>query len=290
MKQKKQRSDSYFRDVMQDLVSRKLVLAGMIVLALMVLCVIFLPPLLHLDPYTSYIEGGFNQRPSAEHWLGTDRTGRDIFARLVYGGRVSLTVGVLSTLVSMLIGIPLGLLAGYCRGVVETVVMRCADVFMSFPSMVLILVLVSVLGPSLTTITVVLGVLGWTNFARLIHSKVLSVREKEYIESARCIGAKNGEIMLRYVLPNVFSPCLIVMTFRTASSILMEAALSFLGLGVQPPIASWGNLMYDAQSIVVLSTQPWVWVPPGLCLILTVVSINFLGDGLRDALDPKQTR
>lgn len=283
----KNKKSSYMRDVIERFMSHKLAVIGLIVLLLMIIAVIFLPSILDLDPYTSYMIGGFNQKPSAEHWLGTDRTGRDIFARLVYGGRISLTVGILSTLISMLIGIPLGLLAGYFRGWVEIIIMRIADIFMSFPSMMLILVLVSVIGPSVVSITVVLGILGWTQFARLIHSRVLSIREKEYVESAKAIGTKNGKIMSKYILPNAFAPCLITMTFRTASSILMEASLSFLGMGVQPPTASWGNLMYEAKSIVVLSTQPWTWIPPGICLVITVLSINFFGDGLRDALDPK---
>lgn len=283
----KNKKSSYFRDVVERFMSHKLAVAGLVVLLLLILAVIFLPSIMDLDPYTSHMIGGFNQKPSAAHWLGTDRTGRDIFARLVYGGRISLTVGILSTLLSMVIGIPLGLLAGYFRGWAEIIIMRIADIFMSFPSMMLILVLVSVIGPSVVSITVVLGVLGWTQFARLIHGRVLSVREKEYVESAKAIGTKSGKIMSKYILPNSFAPCLISMTFRTASAILMEASLSFLGMGVQPPTASWGNLMYEARSIVVLSTQPWTWVPPGICLVITVLSINFFGDGLRDALDPK---
>lgn len=278
---------SYWRDAFQRFSESKLAVISGIFLILLILAVVCLPSILSLDPYTSYAAGGFNQKPSALHWLGTDRTGRDIFARLVYGGRISLLVGIVSTLVAMAIGIPLGLIAGYYRGAAEAVIMRMVDIFMSFPAMILILVLVSVIGPSVISIIFVLGVLGWTRFARLMHSKVLSVREEEYVEAARAIGTKDLGIMLRYVLPNSFVPCLIAVTFRTAASIMMEATLSFLGMGVQPPIASWGNLMYDAQSIAVLSRQPWVWIPPGLCLVLTALSINFVGDGLRNAFDPK---
>ena len=286
-KQVKQKQSSYVRDVAGRFLAHRLAVIGLVLLMLLVIAVIALPPLLRLDPYTSYFEGGFNQAPSSLHWLGTDRTGRDIFARLVYGGRVSMVVGILSTLISMAFGIPLGLLAGYYRGSVEAVIMRLVDIFMSFPSMMLILVLVSVIGPSIHSITIVIGVLGWTQFARLIHGRVLSVREEQYVESAKAIGTKNRQVITRYILPNSFAPCLIAMTFRFASAILMEVSLSFLGMGVQPPTASWGNLMYDAQSIVVLSRQPWTWLPPGICLIITVLSINFFGDGLRDALDPR---
>lgn len=282
-----QKKNTYAREVVERFASHKLAVIGLIFLIFITLTVYFLPFILKLDPYTSIIEGGFNQKPSSAHWLGTDRTGRDIFARLIYGGRVSIRVGVLSTIISMMIGVPLGLLAGYYRGIWEVIIMRLVDVFMSFPSMMLILVLVSVIGPSINSITFVLGFLGWTQFTRLVYSKVLSVREKEYVESARAIGTRDWQIIIKYILPNSFAPCLITMTFRAASAILTEASLSFLGMGVQPPTASWGNLIYEAQSVIVLSKEPWVWIPPGICLLLTVLSINFFGDGLRDALDPK---
>ena len=286
-KVKKQKKESYFTDVFGRFKAHKLAMFGLIVLILEVILVLVLPVIMNLDPTSSDKAGGFGAAPSAAHILGTDDLGRDLFARLIHGGRVSLFVGLVSTAVSMVIGVPLGLLAGYYRGWIETVIMRFADIFMSFPSMMLILVLVSVIGPSITSVTVVIGILGWTAFARLIYSNTLSIREKEYVESARAIGTKDLGIMIKYILPNAFAPCLITLTFRTAQAILMESSLSFLGMGVQPPQASWGNLMYDAQSIVVLSSKPWVWVPPGVLLIITVLSINFFGDGLRDALDPK---
>lgn len=280
-------NQGYWRGAWKRFSQSKLSIISAVFFALLILSVIFLPSLLGLDPYTSYSVGGFNQKPSLVHWLGTDRTGRDIFSRLIYGGRVSLLVGITSTLFAMVIGIPLGLLAGYYRGSIEVIIVRAVDIFMSFPAMILVLVLVSVIGPSIGSIIFVLGILGWTRFARLMHGKVLSVREMEYVEAARAIGTTNYGIMFRYILPNSFVPCLIAVTFRTAAAIMMEATLSFLGMGVQPPVASWGNLMYDAQSIAVLSRQPWVWIPPGLCLIFTALSINFIGDGLRNAFDPK---
>ena len=165
--------------------------------------------------------------------------------------------------------------------------MRLGDIFLSFPSIILILVLVSVIGPSIWSVTIVLGVLQWTVFARLIYANVLSIKEKEYIEAAKSIGTSNFSIILKYILPNAFPPILITVTFNVARAILSESALSFLGMGVQPPKASWGNMLYDAQSITVLSRYYWVWLPPGLCIVLTVLSINFFGDGIRDALDPR---
>ena len=262
-------------------------MVGLVVLIVEILMVVFLPMILKLDPYTSDYTA-FSAAPGGAHILGTDAIGRDVFARLMYGGRTSLLVGFVSTLISCAIGVPLGCLvcSGQQEGA-EAVIMRIADIFMSFPSIVLILVLVAVLGPSVWSVTCVIGVLGWTQFARLIYANVLSVSEKEYVESARAIGTSNFKIVTKYVLPNSFAPILIAITFQNASAILSESSLSFLGMGVQPPGASWGNMLYDAQSITVLSQKLWIWLPPGLALLITVLSINFLGDGIRDALDPK---
>lgn len=283
---KKRESESYLSEVINKLTEHKMAMAGLFVLILEVILVLVLPVLMHLDPYNSdYM--AFSASPSAAHLLGTDAIGRDVFSRLVYGGRTSLLVGLLSTLISCAIGVPLGLAAGYFRGKIEIAIMRVADIFMSFPSIVLILVLVAVVGPSIWSVTLVIGVLGWTQFARLIYANVLSVSEKEYVESARAIGTSGWQIITKYILPNSFAPILIAITFQMASAILMESSLSFLGMGVQPPEASWGNMLYDAQSITVLSQRLWLWVPPGLALLITVLSINFLGDGVRDALDPK---
>ena len=286
MPARENKNESYLYDVLQKFFSHKLASLGLCVLVLEILCAIFLPLIFPLDPYSSN-PMAFGSAPGPGHILGTDSIGRDIFSRLVYGGRTSLSVGLLSTLTAMFLGTPLGLIAGYYRGWIETLVMRMADIFMSFPSMVLILVLVSILGPSVWSVTIVIGTLGWTQFARLIHGGVLSVREKEYVESARAIGTSDFIIITRYVFVNCFAPVLVAATFMTANAIILESSLSFLGMGVQPPQASWGNLLFDAQSITVLSRRPWQWVPPGLMLILTVLSINFLGDGVRGALDPK---
>lgn len=275
------------KDVFRRFSKHKLAMISLVVLIVEVLLVIGLPVLLHLDPYTSDYDTFFGAGPSAAHWLGTDDIGRDNFARFLYGGRVSLQVGIISAIISLVVGVPLGLIAGYYRGIVETIIMRLADIFMSFPSMVLILVLVSVLGPSVATVTVVIGILGWPRFARTIYGNVLSARESEYVEAAWAIDARDGAIMLKYILPNTFAPVLIAFTFRAAQAIITESSLSFLGMGVQAPMVSWGNILYQAQSISVLSTKPWLWLPPGIALLITILCINFLGDGIRDALDTK---
>lgn len=283
---KKKENESYISEVLSKLTEHRMAMAGLVVIVLEILLVVILPIAMKLNPYDSDY-AAFFAAPSPAHILGTDAIGRDVFARLIYGGRTSLLVGFCSTIVSCAIGVPLGLIAGYFRGKAEIGIMRVADVFMSFPSIVLILVLVAVIGPSIWSVTLVIGVLGWTQFARLIYANVLSVSEKEYVESARAIGTSNFKIITQYILPNSFAPILIAITFQMASAILMESSLSFLGMGVQPPGASWGNMLYDAQSITVLSKRLWIWMPPGIALLVTVLSINFLGDGIRDALDPK---
>ena len=260
---------------------------GVIVVLIVALAVLILPLVMDLDPFTTDAEAGFNTPPSAQHILGTDDVGRDLFARLLYGGRISLLVGIASTCVSVLIGVPLGLVAGYYRGIWETIIMRAADIFMSFPSMILILVLVAVFGPSIFNVTVVIGVLGWTSIAKLIYGNTLSLREKEYIEAARAMGMKNRKIIFTEIRPNAIAPVWVTIAFRVSSGILTESSLSFLGLGVQTPQASWGNIIFAAQNLLVLTARPWVWIPPGICIILVVVGFNFIGEGVRDALDPK---
>lgn len=266
--------------------NRKAVL-GLIIVCFLVLAVILIPIFMKLDPYTTDRAVGFNKAPCSGHPLGTDDVGRDLFARLLYGGRISLFVGIMSTIISVLIGIPLGLIAGYFRGIAETVIMRVADAFMSFPTMVLILVLVAVFGPSILTVTVVIGVLGWTAIAKLIYGNVLSIREREYIQATKAIGMSTPKILLAEVLPNAIPPVWANISFRVAGAILTESSLSFLGMGVQTPQASWGNIIFAAQNLLVLTARPWVWFPPGICIILVVVGFNFIGEGVRDALDPK---
>lgn len=265
----------------------KKAMLGLFIVLFLVLAVTLLPVFMDLDPYTTDRTAGFNKGPSAGHLFGTDDVGRDLFARLLYGGRISLFVGITSTIISVLVGIPLGLVAGYFRGAAESIIMRTADAFMSFPSMVLILVLVAVFGPSILTVTVVIGVLGWTAIAKLIYGNVLSIREQEYIQAAKTAGIPTFKILFSEVLPNAIPPVWANISFRVAGAILTESSLSFLGMGVQTPQASWGNIIFAAQNLLVLTARPWVWLPPGICIILVVVGFNFIGEGVRSALDPK---
>lgn len=275
-----------WRNFIKRFCKNKLAVLGLIVLVVVTIIVLVVPPLLPYDEAQIDVVA-FNAPPSEQHVLGTDTTGRDVLSRLLYGGRVSLFVGIISTLISVVIGIPLGLLAAFYRGWFETLVMRATDIFMTIPSTILILFLVSMFGPSIVTVTVVIGVLGWTKFARQIYGTVLSVREKDYVEGGKAIGQRDGVIIARYILPNAIAPIFISITFRIASAIILESSLSFLGMGVQMPAASWGNMLYNAQSITILKSCQWMWLPPGLALMITILSINFIGNGLRDALDPK---
>lgn len=272
---------------MKKFLHNKKAMFGLFIVVLLALAVLLIPLFMDLDPYTTDRAAGFNKGPSETHILGTDDVGRDLFARVLYGGRVSLFVGITSTIISVLVGIPLGLIAGYFRGAVESIIMRTADAFMSFPSMVLILVLVAVFGPSILTVTVVIGILGWTAIAKLIYGNVLSIREREYIQAAKTSGTSTWTILFSEVLPNAIPPVWANISFRVAGAILTESSLSFLGMGVQTPQASWGNIIYAAQNLMVLTARPWVWIPPGVCIILVVIGFNFIGEGVRDALDPK---
>ena len=283
---KKTMKEIWNSQAMKKFIHNKKAMLGLAIVTILVLAVVFIPLFADLDPYTTDRAAGFNKPPSDAHILGTDDVGRDLFARLLYGGRISLFVGITSTIISVLIGIPLGLIAGYFRGTAESIIMRTADAFMSFPSMVLILVLVAVFGPSILTVTVVIGVLGWTAIAKLIYGNVLSIREREYIQAARAVGVST-KILFSEVLPNAIPPVWANISFRVAGAILTESSLSFLGMGVQTPQASWGNIIFAAQNLLVLTARPWVWLPPGICIILVVIGFNFIGEGVRDALDPK---
>ncbi len=266
----------------------KLAVAGLVVIGILTLCAIFAPFITAYKPTT--VTDSFGAAPSLQHWLGTDQVGRDQLSRLIYAARVSLAVGLGSIVISAVIGTVLGLISGYFGGWIDSIIMRLTDIFMSFPYIMLILVVASIVGPGLTNIILILGVLGWPGVARLVRGNVLSVKESDYVKAGRVLGFGSVRIIFSHILPNVVAPILVYATSGVAGAILDEAALSFLGLGVQPPTPSWGNMLASAQSLTVLTSQPWLWVPPGVMIILIVLSINFVGDALRDALDPKNNK
>jgi ABC-type dipeptide/oligopeptide/nickel transport system permease subunit len=228
------------------------------------------------------------QRPSPQHWLGTDIQGRDIWSRLVYGARVSLTVGLISQGIALGLGVTMGLVAGFYGKWVDEIVMRLADVTLAFPTLLLLIAMVAALQPSEGVVFATIGVVGWAGMARIVRGQVLVVRQLEYIQAIRALGAGDRRIMLRHVLPNVIAPVVIAATLGVAGAIMAEAALSFLGLGVPPPAPSWGSMIADGRDLNQLRRAPWTSVFPGIAIGAAVLGFNLLGDALRDALDPRQ--
>ena len=261
--------------------------AGLMILLLEVILVLLLPVLFGMEPNVTDQTAGFWAPPSAAHWLGTDDVGRDVLARLICGGQVSLLVGFCAAAISLGVGVPLGLLAGWKQGKWEYWIMRLADVFQSFPSIVLVLCLVSLVGASVWNIVAVIGLLGWTGIARLVYANTLTVREREYVLAARALGGRWTTILRRNVLPNAVGPVWAVLPLRVGRAILSESSLSFLGVGIRTPQASWGSLIQYATNTAVFVGRPWIWIPPAVCIVITVVSLQWVGDGLRNALDPR---
>lgn len=288
MEQSLPRQESYARMVLRRFCRHKLAVAGAVFLAIVVVCALLAPWIAPYDPVQ--IQDAFGAAPNAKYLLGTDQSGRDVLSRLIYASRVSLLVGVASTGIAMVIGVVLGLVSGYFGGWMDMLLMRITDMVMAFPYIMLILVVASLVGPGMWNIIFILGFLNWPGVARLVRGNVLAIKESNYIKAAKVSGLSTPRILFGQILPNTVAPILVNATSGIALAILDEAALSFLSMGVQPPAASWGNMLNGAQSLTILTSQPWLWLPPGLAIVLTVLSINFMGDALRDALDPTNTR
>ncbi|QFF97617.1 ABC transporter permease [Psychrobacillus glaciei] len=282
------KEETYFYLFRKKFFKHKLAIFGLIVFTLIVLMAIFAPIIAPYNP--TAINSAFSAKPSTDYWLGTDQIGRDIFSRLVYASRISLAVGIGAVAIYVVIGTVLGAIAGYFGGWVDGAIMRMTDIFMSFPYLMVILVLVSILGPNILNIIAVIGLLGWPSVARIVRGSVLSIKEMDYVKAGVALGYTSPRIIFKHILPNCVAPIIVNATFGIASAILLESSLSFLGMGVQPPTPSWGNMLTEAQSLTVLSSQPWLWIPAGAMILLAVLSINFMGDGLRDALDPKSIK
>ncbi|MDR2162082.1 MAG: ABC transporter permease [Desulfovibrio sp.] len=253
----------------------------------MSLAALLAPVLCTHDPLAENLDAML-QAPSAGHFLGTDALGRDLFSRMLYGARVSLWVGFVSVGISLAIGITLGLAAGYFRGLVDECVMRFVDVMLCFPSFFLILAVVAFLEPSLTNIMAVIGLTSWMNAARLVRAETLSLREREFVHAARLCGASSLSILLRHILPNAIAPIPVMATLGVAGAILIESSLSFLGIGVQYPLPSWGNILLEGKQTLEIAW--WLSLFPGLAILLTVLSYNLLGESLRDIFDPRLSR
>jgi peptide/nickel transport system permease protein len=261
----------------------KLALAAAVVLLVLVAMVMLAP---WIAPYEfdaiDPLHG--RQPPSVQHWLGSDDLGRDLYTRLLYGGRISMAIGVFSALVGTSVGTLMGSLAGYYGRTIDNVIMRSTDVAFSIPSLPLLIILSSYAKSAIPIMILVIGLLSWMSTARIVRGTVLSIRERDYTTAARAIGVRDARIILRHILPNTLAPIIVGATLGVGGAIIAESSLSFLGLGVQIPTPSWGNMLQDAQTT--MSSKPWLTIFPGMAILITVLSINFLGDGLRDALDP----
>jgi len=266
-------------------------IAGAIIISILIL-MCSLAPLLPHDAEKSNLPDKF-QPPSASHWLGTDALGRDLFTRILYGGRISLAVGGIAVAISLLIGVPIGALAGYYGGKIDSVLMRLTDAFLSLPSFLVLILLAAILREvelpifqrnSVLTISLVIGILSWMTFARLVRAAFLTLRELDYVSAARALGSSDGRIILGHILPNGIGVVIVEATLQLGYAIIQESGLSFLGFGIQQPTPSWGNLISTAQDHFI--KYPWLAIFPGLMIFITIISVNYIGDGLRDAFDP----
>ena len=281
-----------WQEVRQRFVKDKFAVIGLFVIAALVIVAVFAPWIAPHDPTTQFDEGltmkGMPIGSSAKFLLGTDTLGRDLLSRLIYGARVSLVIGVLANGLALILGVIFGLTAGYFRGWVETLIMRATDVMMAFPIYLFAVALVAVLKPSLWILVVVIGFVYWTPMTRVIHGEVLSIREKEFVDAAKLTGCSNLRILYRHILPHLVAPIIVYTSLGIATTVLFEATLSYIGLGVQPPTPSWGQMISDGQSYYL--SAPHLVLYPGLAIMLTVLAFNLVGDGLRDAFDPQQRR
>lgn len=275
---------SFYHDTFLRLKKDKIAVICLIVIILLALVAIFAPL---IAPYEQSYQDTANilSGPSKEHWLGTDEFGRDILSRLVYGSRISLSVGIVAEAIAVTIGVLLGSIAGYYGGRIDAVISRIIEIFASFPHILFAIVIMFVLGTGVLNVFIAIGFVGWTGVARMIRAQVMQLKEKEYVEAAKASGGSNMKIIFRHLIPNCLSTIIVIITMEIPSDIMYEASLSFLGLGVQPPSASWGEMISTARTY--LRTNPTYSIAPGVALVLTVLAFNLLGDALRDALDPK---
>jgi len=278
------RSRSARLALLRAVFQHRLASVGLGIIAVLCFIAVFAPL---LAPYSPYDQDLYKvlAPPSAAHWLGTDNLGRDLFSRLLYGARVSLFVGIVSSALSAALGVAIGLVAGFNGGVIDAIIMRVTDAFLCFPPLIFILAMSAALGPGLQNVMLSFALFGWTGFARITRGQVLQIRELPFIEAARAIGMSPYWIMRRHILPNAVAPILVAITITVGTAILIETGVSFLGLGVQPPTASWGKEL--RIGFTYLETAPLFSLAPGLMISLAVVAFNFVGDGLRDALDPR---
>jgi peptide/nickel transport system permease protein len=272
------------RSLLKQALVNPLALAGFIIISLIFIFAIFAPVFAPYDPNAIDVKA-ILLAPSSTHWMGTDGLGRDVLSRMLFGGRISLLVGIVAVGIATAIGIFLGAIAGYYRGWVDTVIMRLVDVMLSIPTFFLILAVIAFLTPSIWNIMIVIGLTSWMGVTRLVRAEFLSLHGREFVLASRTLGAKDGRLIFKHLLPNSLTPIIVSSVLGIASAVLVESGLSFLGLGVQAPQASWGNILTDGKEYIQFAW--WLSLFPGLAILITVLGYNLLGEGLRDALDPR---
>ncbi|MDR1482985.1 MAG: ABC transporter permease [Synergistaceae bacterium] len=278
------KSGGFLADSAERLFENRLVVASAVVLLVLSILAVFAPLLAPYDPAGQVLSDSL-QGPRANHLLGTDEMGRDILSRIIYGTRISLSVGIVSQLIACVIGVLLGSIAGFYGGLTDTVISRSIEIFSAFPELLFAIGIMFVLGPGVINVFIALGLLSWTSYARLVRGQVMQLREMEYTQACIVCGGSNARIIVRHLLPNCFSTIIVLVTLGIPGAILTEASLSYIGLGVQPPTASWGQMISTAQQYI--SFYPFYSIAPGVAIIITVLAFNIFGDGLRDALDPR---
>ncbi|WP_018855454.1 ABC transporter permease [Rhizobium sp. 42MFCr.1] len=276
--------------VFRRLLKRKLAVFGLIVIALIVFAAVFAPWIVPYNPDEQFFEGltleGAPLAPTAQFWFGTDLVGRDLLSRIIYGARTSLIIGVIANGVSVLIGSAIGITAGYFKGWVSTVLMRFTDLMMAFPALLLAIVLAAIFRPSLLIVAMVIAMVNWVQIARVLYTETRSLAERDFVEAERALGAGTFRILTRHIFPHLVSTIVVYATLGIATTVLLEATLSYLGIGVQPPTASWGNIIFENQTY--FTSAPWLVFIPGFAIILLALAFNLVGDALRDILDPTQ--
>jgi peptide/nickel transport system permease protein len=265
----------------------RLAVIGLVIFVIIVFISVAAPLLTPIDPQKISLRN-ILEPPSLEHWFGTDKLGRDVFTRVLYGGRASILVGLGSAVLAAAIGLLIGLYAGYRGGLLDVIALRSSEMFMSFPQIILVLLLVSIVGQSMLNLIFIFVITGWGSMYRLSRARMLSLREEDYVQALRSFGLGTALVCYKHILPNLLGPVMVSITLSTAAFILAEAGLSFLGLGVPPELPTWGNILNVAQDLNVLANDWWLWLPVGTVISLFVLSVNFIGDGLRDATDPTQ--
>lgn len=282
-------NQSYWGEVIYRLRKNRMAMISLYLLIVIIgLCIVV--PM--LSPYSIETTDMQNrdQSPNSRHWLGTDKIGRDMFVRLFYGGRISLLLAIAVVALECFIGVVLGSISGFYGGLADAIIMRLAEIFMSFPYVMFCITVVAVFGNSVSILIFVLAIISWPNIARIVRGQILTLREMEYMEACEALGISDMRRIFKHLLPNVLAYVIVYATLGMATVILAETTLSFLGLGVSPPTPTWGNMIQEARNTLIIQQKWWYWIPPGICIFLSVMCFNLLGDGMRDAIDPKLKR